>query len=194
MNITVAEFDDYPTHAERMIKLMDSYKKENPSFKATLFAIPLRMTEDHFKMVEERKDWLRLGVHGVLHKNGECRNRKVRYLIKALKQAHRYDMVCKPPHYGFSARYINFMHSRGYAFSCRSAIDIYRHYESPLHCPTGIQAYCKYEQSYLKMFGHPKNTPFMFIPQTKRENMRTLKSTDKFLFTTEAVERKTMIS
>jgi hypothetical protein len=96
-----------------------------------------------------------------------------------------YDKICKPPFYGYGKRYIELMHNRGYAMSCRHANDIYR-WIDPINCPS-VRMYCKHEQPFIRMFGHPKNTPFMFTRQMKEENKKVLLEATDFLFSTDVV-------
>lgn len=192
MTTCIAEFDDYPIHAERIIKQMDSWKELNPEFKATLYAIPSLMKKEHWDMVDKRP-WLRTGVHGFNHRRAECRRRTSRFMKKQMDEIQNkpYDKICKPPFYGYGKRYIEIIAKMGYAVSCRHANDIYR-WLSPMLCQ-GIRLYCKYEQPYKRMFGHPNNTPFMFIPQTKKENKIICQSSDKFIFSSDAAIPMSMI-
>lgn len=49
------------------------FKKANPAFKATLFAIPGEMTFELLEWSHENADWIELAVHGFLHSNNyEC--------------------------------------------------------------------------------------------------------------------------
>lgn len=52
---------------------LDKFHIANPSFKATLFAIPGEMTQELLNWCEANKNWVELAVHGFFHtSNYEC--------------------------------------------------------------------------------------------------------------------------
>jgi len=84
------------------------------------------------------------------------------------------------------------MSEDGFVMSCRWANDIYRWFDSPLDCPR-VRMYCKFEQLYGQMFGHPDTQPYMFTSTAPRINTKVCKRSTSFMFSEDVAEYKSRI-
>lgn len=109
VKISVEEFDDYPINWERSIEALDAYKKHFPFLKVTVFAIPTLMTEESWKPLIERKDWIKVGIHGYTHKKGECKKGSFEEhctLLSHYLKDKRYYPITKAPWLGCGNEWI----------------------------------------------------------------------------------------
>lgn len=65
------DFDDMCSAVMRHLDILLSVKQRSPQFKATLFTIPKRITDDEISTLKQY-DWLALAPHGWRHTKGEC--------------------------------------------------------------------------------------------------------------------------
>lgn len=68
------DFDDLCDNViTESVAVLSEVKAATPAFKATLFTIPQRITDDNIKRVKEvGEGWLQLAPHGWRHTRGEC--------------------------------------------------------------------------------------------------------------------------
>ncbi len=184
----VAEYDDYPRRAAEMIDCLDYIKERAPEFKATLFAIPAELNRhtDAMRWARERKDWLRLGVHGHKHRRKECRYADRARAARMLAEAEAsgfFSKIVKPPCYSFGRDYVLELHARGYAISCRTPRDYLRRFRRPLDCPA-IPVFAKHHWPLeLFAYGHPEGTPRMFARRCIRSAIRRARAAGSHAFT-----------
>ncbi len=124
--IRTFEFDDFPKDADRLMEFLDLLRIVCPDFKATLFGIPAHMRRKHHKMIADRSEWVRLGVHGFDHTRGECRDpelwkHRLRFLDRITKDP-RWSLVFKAPWYGYSDDFIRELRDRGYVVCCKRMV------------------------------------------------------------------------
>jgi len=136
------EIDDYPKDYVYTIQFLDFLKTKNDGFKATVFAVPDWMKEEHYDPLIERKEWLKIGMHGFNHVLGECRLNLEDY--KSYKEAERnlakltrhykqmfekyYDgrmhKYFKAPCYGYNPFMINVLKDLNFIVFVRDVIDL----------------------------------------------------------------------
>jgi hypothetical protein len=67
---TIFHIDDFSDRHYRCIEEMFALKKRYPKFKATLFTIPFKTSEDHLSEMK-KLDWVELAVHGFKHNSND---------------------------------------------------------------------------------------------------------------------------
>ena len=112
------EFDDYPEKGDELIEALDLLRSKYPNFKCTVFAVPDWMTEEAWKPLLDRADWVRVGVHGFAHTRRECRvprkfNKRLGQL-EELRHDPRWSCVFKAPWYGYSQEFFDHLVRLGY--------------------------------------------------------------------------------
>ena len=132
----IFEVDDYPKGYVSCMQILDELKEKNKAFKATLYAIPSLMREEHWDEVEDR-DWLQVGMHGFEHEGSEGRfaftvkKHQIRSLTamtarrKLEKYADkRFEKIFKAPHYGYCPDMIEACKRLGITIVIRDKIDL----------------------------------------------------------------------
>ena len=103
MNV-IFDIDDYPVEKEKFF----------PKLKCTIFAIPELMTEETWKPLLERKEWIKVAIHGFKHNKGECRDLSIscdEYKNKIMKIIenpihHWSTKMIKAPFHGYSPSFV----------------------------------------------------------------------------------------
>lgn len=67
----VLDFDDL-CDTNNPLDVLMRLKERDPGFKVTLFAIPLRCSDQLLGSYDQHSDWIALGVHGWRHARHEC--------------------------------------------------------------------------------------------------------------------------
>lgn len=115
----VWEYDDYPHDAARLVETLDAFRAEWPNFRAAVFAIPLLMTDEAWRPLLDRADWVRIYPHGFHHKKRECRSAghwsgKL-WLLDDLAADPRWTPLFKSPWYGYGPEFLAELFCRGFS-------------------------------------------------------------------------------
>jgi hypothetical protein len=95
---------------------MDTLRAAYPQFRATLFTVPAR-TSDQLLAFAAARPWLELGVHGSTHEpNEELRSLTPMQLHRALRAVGpQYAKVFRPPGWYIAPAHVSVLSSLGYA-------------------------------------------------------------------------------
>lgn len=66
------DFDDLCDQTMDRIPTLLELKQKYENFRVTLFTIPMRISDENIKQLEQYKDWMQLAPHGWRHTRGEC--------------------------------------------------------------------------------------------------------------------------
>lgn len=129
MSKIVCVIDDYPSvigpePALQAIEYLDQCKKTYPEFKCTIGVIPYKMTEELWKPLVERSEWIRASIHGFNHLKKECRSVRIgeedyhRMLSDVINNPmhHWNSKFIKAPWEGYGPDYMLAAHKLGYVF------------------------------------------------------------------------------
>jgi len=162
--IAICEIDDYPRGGLEIFEILDEIKSNHPDFKMTIFAIPYEMNDENYKPIEERKDWIRLGVHGWKHENKEFNFNGKRWPLRVIKKIeslpYNFAKIFKPRAYSYTLATIEALKEREYTVCMRTRMDVlganYRYAEwfEEIKTNIGIKAVMKYEQDFKFFYGH----------------------------------------
>jgi hypothetical protein len=68
MKTVVFDADDFQDRWDKNgLNILFYWKSRYPNFKATLFTIPGRTSNEMLQLIDRNKDWIQLGGHGLLH-------------------------------------------------------------------------------------------------------------------------------
>jgi predicted SAM-dependent methyltransferase len=111
------EYDDYPWKAEQLFDWADAIKRQWPNFRMNVFAIAELMEWKHWKPLWKRRDWMRVGMHGFIHRKRECRTprhyRDRLHILDECIESERWAPMFKAPWYGMSGDFCNELDMRG---------------------------------------------------------------------------------
>jgi hypothetical protein len=115
--IRTFEFDDYPMSSRRLIRELDKLKARFPAFKASVFAIPSGMTDQHWRPLLDRQEWVQCCPHGIVHQKRECRNKEIYSLrlhwLDKIAEEKRYAPLFKAPWHGMDLAFMKLLRERG---------------------------------------------------------------------------------
>ena len=113
------EYDDYPEGGARLIEVLDRFRERWPDFRATVFAVPMLMTDAAWRPLLDRADWVRVAPHGFIHRKRECRlpehYRRRIDVLDTIAVDPSWTKIQKPPYYGYDAGFVELLRERGFA-------------------------------------------------------------------------------
>lgn len=125
--IRTFELDDIPWNFDKCMTRLDDLKEHYPNFKCTVFAIPEEMTEQHWRELDKRRDWMEVGPHGFSHQKRECRNPTIYipklYILDEIAEDERWAMIYKSPWYGYDRWFLEALVERGFVICCKELFD-----------------------------------------------------------------------
>jgi len=177
--IAICEIDDYPRGGLEIFEILDEIKSNHPDFKMTIFAIPYEMNDENYKPIEERKDWIRLGVHGWNHEVKESyypsrRNAHIharKKVDKLLDLQYDFAKIFKPRAYSYSWPLIEALRQREYTISLSSNYDLlhghhlYHKWFSSFETNIGIKATFLNNKDIKIFYGHTTEDHFDYFPR-----------------------------
>jgi hypothetical protein len=115
------EYDDFPRECDHFLKMVDWLRERHQGFKCTAFAIPAEMKAEHWREVDKRRDYLRVGAHGFKHLHWECTEpSSYEPKLNKLCSDGRWTPLFKAPWYEYTPEFIQALHNRGWAFALKS--------------------------------------------------------------------------
>lgn len=97
----VIDFDDLCDGNDRLDVLL-RLKERDPGFKVTLFAIPMRCSDELINKYEAQKDWIALGIHGWRHSRHEClawTSEETEDKVKLAQEIYDFAPIFKAPNW-----------------------------------------------------------------------------------------------
>jgi predicted deacetylase len=83
----VVDFDDLTGENAHKLSVLCDLREKYPDFKATLFTIPNRISQQFIGEVKALGSWLALAPHGWEHTRGECLSWSVSEAVDKIKEA-----------------------------------------------------------------------------------------------------------
>ena len=164
----IFDLDDYPRGAENAIAALDMFKAANPAFLATVFAIPAEMNKTHWRLLDERREWIRVGMHGFTHEKGECREISTTTYRRELARHYdpRFGTYFKAPQYGYSTELIQTLRVKGWTVALRHVLDVFavppfrRYWVTAIETSVGMKAFIKDNHSNYRLThtGRPRTS------------------------------------
>ena len=159
----VFEIDDYPIDYKNTINYLDILKEINKDLKITLFAIPTMLNEKSIELVEKR-EWIRMGVHGYNHDRGESacfkkESQAIKVLHKTLAVYPNFRKIYKARSYSYCPAMVKALKNMGFIISLQDVRDIFnmsRHFHKwikEVEVDIGIQATI-FKKDNIKFFIH----------------------------------------
>ncbi len=113
------ELDDIPWNLEKCLARLDAIKDVYPGFKCSVFAIPAEMTDDVWRDLLYRKEWIEVCPHGFTHDKRECRTPGMYIphlkMLEDIAEDERWTKLYKAPWYGYDSWFMQELVDRGFA-------------------------------------------------------------------------------